>query len=459
MPFNPFWYQDELMDSTDLFRVIEKSRQGGVSLEQAWENAWELLNVPSAFTITVSKEYEAVKHFMSYLYQFLYSLQARYRERGLPFPAFQKENEDEVRLLVSRDSVSRALALPASPRAGSGYSATHFRFDETAHTPVAREIYQGAAPALSMTGGRTTMFSSPKGRGTLLHEMIEKADDVGARVFSIPWWHVPPYNPNFTRWYAAYVAKDTKTQAELVELAKKGAWYKRERPKYGALEWAQEFECQHDSDVNAAFTAQQVKNTFRKNWLTEREVEVGELWVDDALDGSHYFATGVDLGRKNDATVVIGMDYTVKPAQCVLFRRIPGGGSVSWAYILEQIRECHTLLSFGKAQADSMKHDATSMGGDTISEALEDVSEPFIFSGNQYTKQKYNLIETARKAMDESALLLPRIPALLHEFRIYAWEDKGLQTDCVMATLIALSIFYEGSGGSVEVIPDFSFIQ
>jgi hypothetical protein len=68
------------------------------------------------------------------------------------------------------------------------------------------------------------------------------------------------------------------------------------------------------------------------------------------------------------------------------------------------------------------------------------------------------MIENMRRCMDLKALELPRIPRFYREFEEYAWEDKHLVQDIVIACALAVKVFYQPeqvwTGGEV-----FSYVE
>jgi hypothetical protein len=416
---------------------VNKSRQIGFSTVVAAEIAWEVTHVPGAVIIIVSKNDSAAVNVLKYVKNVLFSV----KDKDPDFPKVGKSNNKEVTFPELGSSV---VSLPAAPETGRSYSASHWVFDEIAHTAYAADIFQAAAPTVAQTQGRITVLSTPKGRN-FFHELASKPDDYGFEVFTFPWYFCPTYNKHYDQWK---IDQDEKW----LKKAEKGEWYRSTRKKYSELAFAQEFCCSFDADAETVFNIRQLAKSFKKrNWLTEAyegEVPEMEYYTSDPTPG-HYYASGIDLGRKRDATVILTYDITARPAKLAEYKRIPPG--LSWEQVLLTIRQ-----TYGKFKPD-MLCDATGVG-DVIYENIADIADAFIITDNQYSKNKYNLIENLRRAMDNKAILLPGIPQLKKEHEKYTWNDKKIVQDTVIANALAVSLFFEPETTFVGADTEFSFI-
>jgi hypothetical protein len=233
------------------------------------------------------------------------------------------------------------------------------------------------------------------------------------------------------------------------------------------------------------FTAKLVQMLFDRKGFhydgTPFSPITGDLWVDkttveQAKQMSYeskklLFASGVDLARLNDYTVIFTLDLRSRPARVVHYRRL---NRVPWESIYREVGRTASL--FGP----NILADATGMAGDVILEALEDrhycpihgytflkehgscmrdgvhiggcKESLFIplscVDGYQFTRQsKQALVEHLRNVLgvgykprsEESFgwLRCPPIPQLEEELGFYAWDDKHLDTDTVMALGLA----------------------
>lgn len=418
----PWPFQQEFLNCRDFYRVINKPRQCGISTTAAAEAAWEFDNLPGAQIVIISKDKDAAVNFHKYIYNILYSV----RKNNPDAPKLIKTNERET----TNSTGARIMSLAASKETGRSFSATHLFFDEMAAAPYADDIWQAASPALSQTNGRVTAISTPKGRANLFYRIFEAPGNMGFTTFNFAWWDVPTYNP----YYAEYVAAQTSNERkEWIQKAKTGAWYKRMRPQYSDLQWRQEFEGSFDANAGSVFTERQIEKTFHRNWLEKREDPRGIFtdWYTSPVQSGHLYATGIDLGRKNDAAVIITYDYTVRPAALVDFKYVEAGRA-DWELLQNAVFE---HLNEWKPEA---LHDGTGVG-DSLTEALYGYSEPFMFTKSG----KQNIIERVQHAMDWRLIRMPKIPKLYREHQRYLWDDKDIVQDTVIANALAVSIFHE----------------
>jgi len=230
---------------------------------------------------------------------------------------------------------------------------------------------------------------------------------------------------------------------------------------------------------------------FADQWDTDFRV-TGDRWHDKyarsyartlPIDSKRQrYATGVDFARQTDYTVLFTLDVSTRPARVVYFRRL---NRVPWESIY---RECGRAAHMW---GPSILADSTGMGGDVIFENLEsryycpihdrtlqkededgggvcrdrrgnalggcglldEEGSPLYANlgcvdGFEFqTKSKKNLMEHLRNTLqvgylqgsDEPFgwLRSPPIAQLEEELSFYAWDDKGLMTDCVMALALA----------------------
>lgn len=422
VPFEPWPFQQDFMSCRDRFRAINKPRQCGISTTAAAEAAWEFDNVPGAQIVVISKDKDAAVNFHKYIYNVLYSV----RHNNPKAPKLEKTNERETTNSIG----SRIVSLAASKESGRSFSATHLYFDELAFVVYAEEIWQAASATLAQTNGRVTAISTPKGRANLFYRIFEQQDHMGFTVFSYAWWDVPTYNP----YYDEYIAAESAIEkAQWIEKAKTGAWYRGERPKYTDLAWRQEFEGAFDANIGSVFSTRQLEKAFHRNFLdrTDDPQGVFDIWYTTEKTKTGLYATGIDLGRKNDPCVIITYDYSTRPAIMVDFKYIEAGRA-DWEMIEKAVVD---HLDYWKPEA---LHDGTGVG-DSLTDALYGLSEPYFFTKTG----KQNIIERMQHAFDFRTVRIPKIPILFREHQRYIWEDKDIIQDTVMANALAISIFHE----------------
>lgn len=436
VPFEPYPYQQEVLNCEDKLRLVNKSRQIGFSTSVACEVAWEATNVPGSVIVIVSKDKEAAKNFHEYVYRVLDSV----KDRVPDFPRYGKKNTMET---TFPDINSKIVSLTASSETGRSFSGTHLIFDECAFALYAREIYQAASPTISATNGRVTVISTPKGRENLFYDLHKNADDYGFTTFQFEWWYCPIYNRYVDKWLVDHDPK-------WIEKAKKDEWYIKTKKRFSELAFKQEYECNFDAGMDMVFTKSQLKESFRKNWLDLDDSDyISTVALTSEPIKGHYYATGVDLGRKRDATVALTYDITEIPAKVVDFRYIEGGSS-DWEGILLTVRAVYEKFE------PEMKVDATGVG-DAIYERLSDIAEPCLISDGTSSRVKYNLIENLRLSMDKRAIVIPRVPVIFKEHEQYTWQDKKIRQDCVIANAMAVSIFFDPEDEVAGIDKDFSY--
>lgn len=449
--FEPWPFQQAFLRCKDRFRAINKPRQCGISTTAAAEAAWEFDNVPGAQIVIISKDKDAAVNFHKYVRNILWSV----RLNNPDAPAILKDNERETTNALG----NRIVSLAASKESGRSFSATHLYFDELAFVQYAEEIWQAASATLAQTGGRVTAISTPKGRANLFYRIFEQDDHMGFTLFNYAWWDVPTYNP----YYDQYIAAQNRAERLMwIEKAKSGDWYRSERPKYTDLAWRQEFEGAFDANEGTVFATRSIERVFYRNYLEEKNDPAGiitDWWTRPKIPGRMY-ATGVDLGRKNDPTIMVTYDITdydpherddqgrfTSPAVLVDYKYIEAG-SAEWSEL-----EAVSLQHLDYWQPDA-QHDGTG-SGDSFSEAVEGKSEPFMF-----TKQsKQDIVSTIQHAFDYGAVKLPKIPRLYREHQRYIWDDKDIQQDTVMANGLAIDLFHDGGSGFVTGFSKVNFME
>lgn len=418
-------------------RAINKPRQCGISTIAAAEVAWEFCNVPGAQIVIISKDKDAAVNFHQYVYQILRSV----RKNDPKFPKLVKENERVTTNVLG----AKVTSLAAGAETGRSFSATHLIFDEMAFAVYADDIWQAASPTLSRTNGRATVISTPKGRANLFAQIFEKQDHMGFTVFNYGWWDVPDYNPFYAEMVVAKTANEKK---QWIEKAKTGEWYKRNRPTKSDLAWRQEFEGAFDANKGSVFSTRSLEGVFQRNYLEYKEDDSGVLteWFTSEKKDGAFYATGIDLGRKNDPTVLVTYDYTTLPATLVDYKYIEGGRA-EWDMIQKVVLE---HLDFWQPES---RHDGTGVG-DSLSEILYGRSDAFMFTKTG----KQNIVELTQHAFDFRACRLPKINRLFREHQRYIWDDKDIEQDTVMANALAISIFHEVEDVFTGFIKDVSYV-
>jgi hypothetical protein len=147
-------------------------------------------------------------------------------------------------------------------------------------------------------------------------------------------------------------------------------------------------------------------------------------------------------GDQADKTVAFTADITEMPWKIVDYEAF----QLPWVEENPTERGKATNTSIeGKIRSRAFKFqgrtviDATGIG-DTISEVVSDVAEPFIFTGrNTQGMSKEDAILHTQAVMDSGQIETPYIEDFINEMTYYELDDKGLDTDHVMAFVILCS--------------------
>lgn len=427
-------------------RGVNKMRQGGMTTAFGFEAMWKLAHVPGTQIVVISKNSEAAENFIAYVSKFYHAYQEQHR--NLP-----KIGKDNLRFLSFPGQETWIKAVAADKRAGTSFTATELYFDEVAHSRYAEEIYESSMPTLAKTGGGATIFSSPAGKGNLHHRIHTNREQFPFSTHQFEWWWVPEWNPSYKFFYKSWKAGDKEQVKRAIARAREGAWYKRERPRYSKMQWEKEFECSFEADESNVFSARQLKNFFHGRPLERLEDPAGIcslLYHVEPKPGWTYW-NGIDLGRKQDATVSItyGKAPDSSTYELVDFRYI-APQTVGWDYIVAELTKVKEIYK------PYSRHDSTGIG-DTLSGVLS-WSEPYIISNQHSSGKKLSLINTGQRAMDSGVVSSPRIKQMELEHERYQLNDRGLQTDTVIANLLAISCFYKPADLFTGVEKTYSYV-
>lgn len=326
---------------------------------------------PGTMTLFVSRNLDAAVHLLSYGYRMVSRL-------GL-HDNLTKSNETEMALTNG----SRLKSLPASRDTGRGFDADRIYVDEAAFQLWAEEVYGSITPAIAR-GGRLTMVSTPKGRRNLFFRIWAGLEGGNWKRHLIPWQACPLYDED---------------------------WERRERPRYSAQQWAQEFGCD-----------------FVESGLTR--FRAGD--IEAAHDGAtgfaepqraHRYLTAWDIGRHHDATVGITLDVSQEPYQVVRYERHTG---LPYPRIQTLIGATHRWHK-GRTVMDSTG------AGDPVKENLDVPAGGFVFTA----RSKEQALEALAMLLEQHRLKFPYIRELEEELLGYEDDDNDLIQDSVMALAIA----------------------
>lgn len=382
IPFDPYPYQAAFLESHRTpRRMVLKARQLGFSQAIALESLYYALHEEESTILLVSRSQDLATNLLRYCYQTYNGLRSA--------PGLTKENESEMGF----PNGSRIKSIPANRNTGRGFAANRVYLDEFAYAAYADDIYQSVSPAVSQ-GGHLVIGSTPNGNANLFYELWENGHDL--QRLRIP-WHACP----------AYYTPDEQAAGMSHEQA---AWYRSERPKFTAQQWAAEYDCDFGGSGQAVFSAEAIDRA-EQGAAGEQEPQPGRTYVSMA-----------DIGRRNDPTVINVIDATERPFQRVYHERIE---RIPYPVIQDRL----------DAVADRWPGQliVESNGvGDPVIENLRHRATPFVTS----SKSKVQAIQSLVLLLENGDLKAQWTPQERRELKGYRWDDQGLVQDCVMSLAI-----------------------
>ena len=386
--FDPYWYQRDFLASYhEPRRIILKARQIGFSQVFALEALYAAITEPEQTILLVSRSQDLAVNLLRYCYLTYNNLHTA--------PALIKANESEL----GTANGSRIKSIPANRSTGRGFAANRIYLDEFAYAEYADDIYQSVAPAVSQ-GGSLTIGSTPNGAGNLFHRLYSEAG--GFRRMRVPWYRCPAYNP-----IGADPALD---DAQSRTAGEAGAWFASERPKYTAQQWAAEFECDFIGSGVAVFQPVDVERAT-----------VG-AWGDRPPEAGHSYVTSVDIGRRQDATVINTFDTSVEPYQRVAHDRLE---RIPYPVIQEAI------AARWRAYGGQLWIESNGVG-DPVIENLAAPAQPFVTTA----RSKVQAIQRLQLLLERGRIKAAWTPQERRELLGYQWDDRDLVQDCVMSLAI-----------------------
>lgn len=385
VPFVPYPYQATFLEQYHApRRLVLKARQIGFSQVFALEALYTAVTVPESTVLLVSRSQDLAVNLLRYCYLTYNNLKAA--------PAMVKANEGEMGF----ENGSRIKSIPANRSTGRGFAATAVYLDEFAYADYAEDIYQSVSPTVSQ-GGRLTIGSTPNGIGNLFHALYLSGE--GFERMAVPWWQCPAY------WTAEEQAASVpKEQA---------AWYVRERPKYTIQQWAAEYECDFAGSGAAVFT-QDVIDRAEQGARGDQGPQPG-----------HQYLTSVDIGRRQDATVINTFDMTSEPYQRVAHERVE---RVPYP-LIQQMIETRARQYPGRLFVES------NGVGDPVIENLDVAATPFVTTA----KSKVQAIQSLVLLLEHNRLKAKWTSQERKELTLYQWDDRSLVQDCVMSLAVGAS--------------------
>lgn len=187
--------------------VAIKTRQSGISLVTGLYVLHKATFESNKEIVVLSKsEREAIK--------FLDDV--KFAHQYLPF-FLRRQASGNMKKLVLGNKYKHTIvrALPGGKSGARSYTASLLVLDEAAFIANVEDIWAGAAPVLSTTGGHAVLISTPWEDDGLFYETVEGAKD-GTNDFNlieIPWTSIPGRDE---QWYQAQCARLNFVQEKIM---------------------------------------------------------------------------------------------------------------------------------------------------------------------------------------------------------------------------------------------------
>jgi len=398
LAFEPYPYQVAFLAAHRApRRIVLKARQIGFSQVFAIEALYYAIHQPEITILLVSRSQDLAVNLLRYCYQAYNNLRKA--------PPLVKENESEMGFANG----SRIKSIPANRSTGRGFAATRVYLDEFAYAAYDDSIYQSVSPTVAQ-GGSLTVGSTPDGNTNLFYELWEHGHDF-TRIYA-PWYHCPAYNPD-----GAHLAGIDEARAR--EIGEAGEWYRRERPKYTAQQWAAEYGCDFNDSGAAVFDRAAIDRA--------EDGAVGE----QPPNPEHRYLAMADIGRRSDPTVINVVDLDTRPLQRVYHERIERA-----PYPIIQQR----LADVARRYQARLLVESNGVG-DPVIENTDYPAEPFVTT----VRSKVQAIQSLVLLLERGDLKAKWTPQERRELRAYRWDDQSLVQDCVMSLAIGASILAEAT--------------
>lgn len=247
--FQPYGYQEALLEDRSPRRIILKARQTGISNTIAIEALHKAITRPDTTELFVSRSQNAASELIQYCQRTLSGLKRA--------PKTVKENQFEIAF----DNGSRIVSLSASPRTGRGIAATDVYLDEFAFTQYDAQIYESIIGTIS-TGGTMTILSTPNGRANMFYRIWAGLEGGEWSRHSIHWSDCPRFD---------------------------AAWEQKTRQAMTRQSFAQEYDLDFLTSGEAVFDPDDLLRC--------------KDGYEPSPEGCDQFVTGWDIGRRRDHTV------------------------------------------------------------------------------------------------------------------------------------------------------------
>jgi hypothetical protein len=306
-----------------------------------------------------------------------------------PFPVLELRNRARI---TARASAREGIYI-------RGHRFQRVFIDEADYVPES-VITEVIRLTLVDSGGQLILATTPKQKLGFVYKEIQRFENGDDTV----------YVQRGTTWDNPYLHK------EYIEAL---------RNQMTETAWLRELGGQYVDDEGAVFKWDFIRNAYETSfWKLPEEPSPSARYV-----------AGWDLAKHVDYCVCIVLDVTNVPYRVVKFERFQ---RQPWPYVVNRIRAIHNEYNCHQTLID-----ATGVG-DAILDEISDVAKGFVFTA----KSKVDIISNLQFAFERGLIKFPFIRELVDELTNYAWDDKHLETDCVMALALAL---HAASAGAMTV--------
>lgn len=164
----PYNFQIPIINSTDKFLVINKSRQIGITLTLALVGITECI-FKSQNVLIVSASQRQSNKVMTYISEMIDEVLAE-----APHVKIKKKTTEELRFFnTATKEYSEIISCPAKGSSARSNSSAILILDECSFWQNDRELYTAVLPSiLAQKNPRVIIASSPNGEGNLFHEIF-----------------------------------------------------------------------------------------------------------------------------------------------------------------------------------------------------------------------------------------------------------------------------------------------
>jgi len=254
-----------------------------------------------------------------------------------------------------------------------------------------RLINEVVRMTLADVGGQLVLISTPRARRGLVYRELQRGLAGDPAVYAQQ--GATFENPNVSREYIESL-----------------------RDRMTAAAWQREVEGVYADDDAAVFGWQHIQAAYEAaDWTLPMQPDPKRRWV-----------AGADLAKAEDWTVITVLDATQKPYRLAYFERFQ---RLPWPAVEARLRA--VVQQYG-IRASDMAIDSTGVGA-AVLDGVKDVATGFNFTA----RSKVDLLTNLQVFLERRQLRFPFVRELVDELQSYAWEDKKLSTDTVMALALA----------------------